>query len=538
MNDSKDQQVGLFSSPMGFWATGWKHNQGPRWLVWLGVFGLCAHALPAIPPPAENSPPQRPNIVILYADDMGYGDFSAQNPDSKILTPHIDRLARQGTRFTDAHSSSGICTPSRYALLHGRYHWRKFHGIVNSFDQPVMDDHRITLAEMLAAEGYRTACLGKWHLGWDWAAIRRAGAEPDGNTGYPANAFDWSQSIKGGPLAHGFDSYFGDDVPNFPPYAWIQDDRLLTAPTTHLNIQHKTAEGQWEARPGPAVKDWDFTAVMPTLTDKAEQWIASQHADKPFFLYFPFTSPHAPIVPTAPFLGSSQANGYGDFMVQTDATVGRVLDALKEHGFADNTLVIMTADNGPEMYAYERLKRFGHRSMGPLRGLKRDLWEGGHRVPFIVRWPGVVPADRVCEGLMGQIDIFATLAAVVGEVPAKDSAEDSLNQLRLWKGQGATARQSLVHNTNPKSYAMRHGDWVLIAAQTGGVSAVPPWFDQAHGYTTNTQPGELYNLREDLAQTRNRYAEEPGKVAELKALLADIQSGPPATGDRIHPAPH
>ena len=472
----------------------------------------------------------RPNVVILYADDMGYGDLSVQNPQSKIPTPHLDRLASEGVRFTDAHSSSGVCTPSRYALLEGRYHWRKFHGIVNSFDQPILDDEKTTLPELLKAKGYKTACIGKWHLGWDWNAIKKPGAtaaKANGKgkaTGFAPGAFDWSKPIPGGPLSHGFDYYFGDDVPNFPPYAWFENDRVITEPTVPLATPKQTAEGSWEARPGPSVKDWDFWAVMPALTDKAVDWIGKQKADEPFFLYFPFTSPHAPIVPTPEFVGKSKAGGFGDFVAQTDDTVGRVLRALKDKGFADNTIVIFSADNGPEHYAYDRAKNFEHRSMGPLRGLKRDIWEGGHRVPFLVRWPGVVPAGKVNDGLISQIDIYATLASVVGAAIPAGSAEDSFNQLALFKGEGASARDTVVHNTNANGYALRHGDWVLIAAKTGAVSKVPEWFDQANGYTANTQPGELYNLREDLAEKHNLHAENPDKVRELTALLEQVRA--------------
>jgi arylsulfatase A len=468
----------------------------------------------------------QPNIVILYADDMGYGDLGVQNPESKIPTPNLDTLASAGMRFTDAHSSSGICTPSRYALLEGRYHWRKFHGIVNSFEQPVLDDEKQTLPEMLKAKGYQTACIGKWHLGWDWKSVRKPGVAA-GSAGkkaaFSSDDFDWSKPIPGGPLSHGFDYYFGDDVPNFPPYAWFENDRVITPPTIKLTTTAPTAEGSWEARPGPSVKDWDFWAVMPTLTKKAEEWIGRQKKDAPFFLYFPFTSPHAPIVPTKEFVGKSKANGYGDFMVQTDDTVGRVLAALDKHGFAENTLVIFSSDNGPERYAYDRIRNSEHRSMGPLRGLKRDIWEGGHRVPFVVRWPGVVPGGKVNDSLISQIDIHATLAAIVGaDIPA-GSAEDSYNQLALIKGEGPSARNTVVHNTNPNGYAMRHGDWVLIDSKSGAVSKVPAWFDEANGYTENSQPGELYNLREDLAQKKNHYAEMPEKVAELKALLAKVR---------------
>jgi arylsulfatase A len=360
-------------------------------------------------------------------------------------------------------------------------------------------------------------------LGWDWNAIKQPGAKPQGKSGYAPTAFDWSRTIPGGPLSHGFDYYFGDDVPNFPPYAWFENDRVMAAPTVAMTTTAPTAEGNWEARPGPAVKDWDFWAVMPELTNKAEQWISQRQEDKPFFLYFPFTSPHAPIVPAKEFVGKSQANGYGDFMMQSDDTVGRVLAALDKHGFAENTLVIFTADNGPEHYAYDRIKNFGHRSMGSLRGLKRDIWEGGHRVPLIVRWPGVVPADKVNDGLISQIDFFATIAAIVGAEIPLGSAEDSHNQLVLIKGEGSSVRDTLVHNTNPNGYALRHGDWVLIDAKTGGVSGVPPWFDEANGYRKNEQPGELYNLRVDLSQKNNLFANMPEKVAELKALLAKVQ---------------
>ena len=474
--------------------------------------------------------PRTPNIVILYADDMGQGDVAAVNPESRIPTPHLDRLVREGTWFSNAHSSSGICSPSRYAMLHGRYHWRKFHGIVNSFGPPVLDAERTTLAELLRGAGYRTACFGKWHLGWEWDAIRRPNGKPPAaakRQGEDPAGFDWSQPIPGGPLDHGFDTYFGDDVPNFPPYAWFEDDRVVTEPTVTLDVKERTAEGNWETRPGPAVKNWDFHAVMPRLTKEAVTWIAEQSPETPFFLYFPFTSPHAPIVPTAEFTGRSRAGGYGDFVAQTDATVGAVLEALAARGVLDDTLVIFTADNGPEAYAYDRFRATGHRSMGPLRGLKRDLWEGGHRVPFVARWPGRVPAGRIEDGLVGQIDLYATIAGFVSaRIPAGTgtavSAEDSIDQRACFTGTGPSARDTLVHNTNPKGYAIRHGDWVLIDAPTGGVSKVPPWYDEANGYTRSTQPGELYNLRDDLAQKHNLYASEPDRVADLRRRLKEL----------------
>ncbi|MFO0936881.1 MAG: arylsulfatase [Gemmataceae bacterium] len=491
-------------------------------LVFVFTIAVTFLPSPGLANPPQKSPPQRPNIVIMLADDMGYGDLAIQNPDSKIPTPHMDRLAQSGMRLTDAHSSSGICTPSRYALLQGRYHWRKFHGIVNPFDPPVLDRDRVTLPSMLKAKGYRTACIGKWHLGWDWNAIKREGAKP-GKGGYTSSDFDWTKRIPGGPLDFGFDSYFGDDVPNFPPYTWFENDRVLTAPTENLNTKVRPKEGSLETRGGPAVKDWDFYAVMPTLTKKAVEWIGQQKADEPFFLYFPFTSPHAPIVPSQENQGKSKANGYGDYVAQTDATVGAVMKALKDRGLDQNTLVIFTSDNGPENYAYARVKNFQHRSMGPLRGVKRDLWEGGHRVPMIASWSNVIPAGKVSDALFSHVDIYATLASVVDSEIAKRSAEDSINQLPLLLERKTVLRESIVHNTQANGYAIRHQNWVLIDAKTGGITGVPKWYDESQGYKANESQGELYNLKDDLAEKNNLYDAKPEKVAELKAMLEAIR---------------
>jgi len=470
-----------------------------------------------------------PNIVLIYADDMGYGDLGANNPDSKIPTPHLDRLAAEGMRFTDAHSSSGICTPSRYAMLTGRHHWRKFHDIVNSFDQPVLDAEELTLPELLRDKGYRTACVGKWHLGWDWNAVKRPGALPnasagDGRKGFAADAFDWSRPIPGGPLDHGFDYYFGDDVPNFPPYAWFENRKVITPPTTTLHLAQKTAEGNWEARPGPSVEGWDFYAVMPRLTERAVSWIKEQSAEKPFFLYFPMTSPHAPIVPSPEFAGKTKVGGYGDFMAQTDASAGAVLAALQEKGFDNNTVVIFSSDNGPETYAYERVRRDGHRSMGGLRGLKRDIWEGGHRVPTVIRWPGVTKPGAVSNALLGQTDLFATLAAIVGSDLPAGQAVDSLNQLDVLTGKSTGVRRTMVHNTFKGAYALRHDNWLLIDAKTGTHSGVPKWFAESERLAEAAQPPLLYNLERDPGQRDNLAATHPEKVEELRGLLKAAQA--------------
>ena len=488
------------------------------------AFAFLALLTSAVGPPCPAG--ELPNVVIIYADDMGYGDLAIQNPEAKIPTPNLDRLAREGRRFTDAHSSSGICTPSRYALLTGRYHWRKFHGIVQSWGGSVFDPDRLTLPEMMRARGYATACIGKWHLGWDWSAIRNPDAERVGagrRKTWPAEAFDWSKPIPDGPTAHGFDYYFGDDVPDFPPYAWIENDRVTEAPTVPYVPDPKPSEGNAEGRPGPMVKGWQQDEVMPTLTRRVVEWLGERAGrEEPFFLYWPWTSPHAPIVPTPEWQGETAVGGYGDFLAQSDHHAGEVLRALDEHGFRENTLVIFSSDNGPEKYAFERVRNHEHRSSGPLRGLKRDVWEGGHRVPFVVRWPGVVPAGTVTDGLMSQIDVMATLAEIIGYDLPPGTAEDSHDQLALWTG-GESARTSIVHNTHAGHYAVRRDGWTLIDAPSGNVSKPPAWFVQAEGYEKSPHPAALYDLRADLGQRENLFAERPGKVAALRELLAETK---------------
>lgn len=457
-----------------------------------------------------------PNIVIVYADDMGYGDLGVQNPASKIPTPNLDRLAREGARFTDAHSSSGICTPSRYALLTGRYHWRQGEGIVGSWGGSWFDPGRLTLAEMLRRQGYRTACIGKWHLGWNWRAIRR----PDVKDINAPDAHDWSKPVPGGPLDHGFDYYFGDDVPNFPPYTWMENNRVLIPPTVPVKPFPEPPEGSPECRPGPMAEGWRLDAVMPRLTEKTVEWIGRQSPDRPFFLFWAWTSPHAPIVPTAEFQGKSQAGPYGDYVHQSDAHLGRVLQALKDRGLEENTLVIFTADNGPERYAYARITKTGHDSRGPLRGIKRDVWEGGHRVPFLLRWPGVVKPGTVNDQLISQVDVMATVAHLV-DFPLPDTAaEDSHDLLPLLRGETETSpRTTIVHRTSGKPWAIRHGDWVYIDSPTGALQEEPEFL----GYMPNPDSAVLTNLKQDFAQRKNLLAEHPEKAGELRALMADIR---------------
>ncbi|QEG43707.1 sulfatase family protein [Roseimaritima ulvae] len=483
-----------------------------------------------LPRPVHAADVAKPNVLILYADDLGFGDLKIYNPDSKIPTPNLDRLARSGVRFTDGHSSSGICTPSRYALLTGRHHWRDFHGIVNAFGGSVFKPERLTLPEMMQANGYKTAAIGKWHLGWDWDAIKKPGSKPIGDgrrAGFPPTAFDWSQPIPDGPLAHGFDSYFGDTVINFPPYCWIENDRVQKAPDVMMDTSKwkPIKEGNWECRPGPMASDWDPYQNIPTTTRRGVEFIKSQQeSDQPFFLYFAFPSPHAPIIPNDRFDGKSNAGPYGDFVVETDDACGQLLQALEDSGQADNTVVIFSADNGPERYAYARDQKFDHWSSAPLRGLKRDIYEGGHHVPMMIRWPGLTRPETVSNALVSQIDIFATLANHLEFSLPPDAAEDSHNLMPLLRGTGETVRTTHIHNTYQNQYAIREGDWLLINAKNGyGSGRNKAWESKHNVPADDQQPVELYNLADDIGQRNNLAAKHPDRVAAMQARLKQIR---------------
>ncbi len=477
---------------------------------------------------------ESPNVLILYADDLGYGDVATQNPRSKIPTPNLDLLAASGLRFTDGHSSSGICSPSRYALLTGRHHWRDFHGIVGPLGGSVFKPERLTLPEMFKSRGYTTAAIGKWHLGWDWNAIRKPLAtskkSETGGAAKPSfsfEAFDWSRRVPDGPLAHGFDSYFGDTVINFPPYGWIENDRLVTAPDSMMDtsLWKKIKEGNWECRPGPMVSGWDPYQNLPTTTKRGVDFILSQQdAAKPWLLYFAFPSPHAPIIPNDEFDGKSEAGPYGDFVYETDDACGKLLRALEESGQAEDTIVIFSADNGPEQYAYARDQKYDHWSAEPFRGLKRDIYEGGHHVPFIIRWPGVTQPASVSPALVSQIDIMATLAAMLDYALPDDAAEDSHNLLPMLRGEVSSVRTTHVHNTNASKWAIRHGDWLLIVGDDGYHSRRNPAWEQKHGYTSdNGGPVELYNLKADIGQRDDVSQAHADKVQELTLLLRKIR---------------
>lgn len=469
----------------------------------------------------------KPNIIIIYADDMGYGDLNCQNPNSKIPTPNLDQLASEGMRFTDAHSSSGICSPSRFALLTGTYHWRRTHRIVGSFGKPMFKDSDVTIANLLKTKGYQTAAIGKWHLGWDWKFNNKPTGE-EMKRGklkkfYKPEDVDWSQPIKGGPIDRGFDYYYGDGTINFPPYAWVENETFVELPKAIMdvnNIGYDIAEGSWEFRPGPKVEGWNPYEVLPTLTKKIVAYIKNQKADKPFFLYMALPSPHAPIIPNDEFKGKSEAGPYGDFMFQTDWVVGQVLKALKEKGLDKNTIVIFSADNGPEKYAFARAEKYNHFSMGDFRGLKRDVWEGGHHVPFIVKWPGQVDAGAVSNKLVSQVDIMSTIDEITGVNIEKNVGSDSKSFLSLLKDENAKDYRNLVvHNTYKGIWGLREGKWLYINKKTGGHSKMTKSFKKLKGYRDFNSDNLLFDMEKDPEQRINLSLQFPDKIANMKILL-------------------
>ncbi|HEV8060642.1 MAG TPA: arylsulfatase [Gemmataceae bacterium] len=463
----------------------------------------------------------KPNIVYILADDLGYGDLGCYNKDSKIPTPNLDRLAKEGMRFTDAHAPSSVCSPSRYALLTGRYAWRSRlqRGVLLPYDPPLIDAGRLTVPALLKQQGYTTACVGKWHLGWDWPK-----PGPDGKR-------DFTQAVRNGPTTRGFDSYFGTDVPNFPPYCFVENDHTFGLPTIPITVGRDGFN-----RAGVMLPGWKLVDILPELEKRGVRTVEeAAKSGKPFFLYMPLTSPHYPIVPTPEFKGRSGAGDYGDFVMQTDAVVGRILDALERTGTAKNTLVIFTSDNGPEVTGevnpgvYDRLKQYDHASMGPLRGAKRDAWEGGHCVPFLARWPGKINPGSVSPALICHLDLMATVAAILGTNLPADAGVDSVNILPVLLGAMPLLplRETVVHHTGGGKFAIRKGPWVLILAPSGddnGRAGEPAWFREQRGYRPHNQPGELFNLAENRKESDNLYAAHPEKVKELTAILADYLS--------------
>ena len=460
---------------------------------------------------------ERPNIVLVLADDLGYGDVSCYNPAAKFKTPHVDRLATQGTRFTDVHTPTSVCTPTRYGILTGRHSWRTKlqRGVLGDYDGPLIAPDRLTLPALLAKHGYRTACVGKWHLGIDWnfaghdLGLFKFGygrGAPKEATAAQLAAWQavFSRPFTGGPVHRGFHSYFGTDVPNIPPYGFIRDDRLTVVPGVMKpagdvsDVGNRTTTGP----AGPMVEGWQFDQIMPALVREAEAVIArGAETRQPFLLYFALTAPHFPVVPSPAFHGKSGVCDLADFIIETDDALGRVMAALERHGLADNTILIFTSDNGPAINSRTPLTGAGHSGSGPLRGKKASIYEGGHRVPFVVRWPGHTPAGAVSDELICQTTFMATCAELLGAVMPENAGEDSCSILPLLRGERPRkpTHPAVIHNPGASLFAIRQDRWKLIAMPDGR--------------------DELYDLTADLGETKNVLAAHPDKAAELTRLL-------------------
>lgn len=461
----------------------------------------------------HSAPASPPNIIFILADDMGYGDPAYAG--GKIATPHLDRIAKEGMQFSDAHTSSAVCTPTRYGILTGRYNWRSplKQGVLDGSSTPLIPQTRMTVANMLQGAGYTNAVIGKWHLGLGWEKLAVSRKASEGQTKGPGWDVDFTAKISGGPLALGFNEDFLIPASlDMPPYVYVRDDKPVGVPTV-------TKAFKVPSRPGPAIADFEAIDVLTDLSREARAFIgrASGNKDKPFFLYMPLTSPHTPLVPSEKWQGKSGMGDYADFMMETDWVVGEVLAELDARGIAENTLLIFTSDNGcSPMAGIPELAEKGHRVNGPLRGHKADIFEGGHRVPFLVRWPERVKAGSKCEETVCTTDFFATAADVAGKEIPETAAEDSFSMVPLLDGKDGFARVHTIHHSINGSFAIRQGKWkLLLCPDSGGWSDPKP-----SKASKGLYPVQLYDLEADLGEQNNLAEKDPERVKAMADLLA------------------
>ncbi len=492
-------------------------------LTW-PLLAACLAWLADAPRSAADAP-RRPNLVYILCDDLGYGDVGRLNPGGKIATPNVDRLAAAGMTFTDAHSGSSVCSPTRYGILTGRYSWRSRlkHGVLGGLSPRLIEQDRLTVAAFLRQQGYHTAAIGKWHLGMDW--VKRQGrdvAELNIESAQQVRNVDFSQPILNGPNSVGFDYYFGISASlDMVPYTFIENDRVTSLPTEDGDFEMMPGK-PGRTRHGPRAPDFDAVDVLPRLTEKAVEYLsqraASARQGQPFFLYLPLNSPHTPTLPAPSWQGKSGLNAYGDFVLQTDASVGRVLETLDQHGLTDNTLVIFTSDNGCSPQAdFAALGQGGHHPSYRFRGHKADIFEGGHRIPFLVRWPGKVRPGTTCGQAICLTDLLATCADILDVPLPGDAGEDSVSILpALLDAAQGSLREAVVHHSINGSFAIRQGPWKLaLCPGSGGWSAPRPGSPAERGLP----PLQLYNLETDVGETTNVQAQHPEIVQRLTALL-------------------
>ncbi|MDX1283873.1 MAG: arylsulfatase [Draconibacterium sp.] len=481
----------------------------------------------------KNEIPDFPNIVYILADDLGYGDVSALNPESKIKTPNIDKISQEGITFTDAHSNSSVCTPTRYGILTGQYCWRSRikKGVLLGYSPTLIEETTPTVAKFLQTQGYTTACVGKWHLGIDFKL--KDGSYHEGQPGVEFTgdlkgfkdweSIDFDQTAKGGPVGAGFDySYILPASLDFQPYMYLENNLAVEAPTAFtegscLDTEIYAISAFW--RPGQMAPSFTFDGVLPTFRKKAIEFIERQKAsDKPFFLYFPMNAPHTPWVPTEEYKGKSAVGEYGDFVQMVDAEVGMLLESLKDNGFEENTIVIFASDNGAK-WEQEFIDEFDHRSNYTFRGMKSDVWEGGHHIPFLVKWPGKIKAGTSSNQTTSLTDFFATVKDIF-HTSSDSKPLDSFSLLSILKGEkNSIERAPVIHHSGGGKFGIRDGDWKMIEGLGSGGFSEPKWPKPKPG----DPEGQLYNLKTDPQEKENLYFDNPKKVEELKAKLKEIR---------------
>ena len=460
----------------------------------------------------------KPNIVFVLADDLGYGDVQALNARSKVPTPHLNRLARQGMTFTDAHSPSAVCTPTRYGALTGRYCWRSRlkRGVLNGYSAPLLEPGRLTVAGMLRANSYHTSVVGKWHLGLGF----QKGAD---------GQIDYAKPVTDGPNDHSFDDSF--IIPaslDFPPYVYIENGRVIELPS----IDQPAVKFPGFLRRGPRQPGLEMDDCLDDLTRRAAAVIRERaRKEPPFFLYFPLTAPHKPVQPHPRFIGKSGLGLYGDFVMQVDWTVGQVMQSIDSAGIGKNTLLIFTSDNGSFMrrlgpeekedhVSDETIQAYNethHTANGELRGTKADVWEAGHRVPFFARWPGVIAAGSTCDKPTAHVDLSATCAEIAGAKLPDDAAEDSFSWLPLFRGgDWAKPRAPVINHSAAGMFALRSGKWKLIAGNGSGGREAPKG-------KPFQKPFMLFDLQADVGEQNDLAKAKPKLVERLTAQLEAIR---------------
>lgn len=456
-----------------------------------------------------------PHVILILADDMGYGDVSILNENAGFRTVNLDRLAENGAIFTNAHSSSAVCTPTRYGILTGRYAWRTSlkSGVLTGYSPPLIPEDQPTLPGLLKRAGYVTAFIGKWHLGWDWSFV-----DPE-NVSFRMDAtpeVDFTQPVRNGPTSRGFDYSFGiSGSLDMPPYVYVENDIPTMVPTR--STVSTDFKGFW--RKGPTSEDFDHARVLQDITDKATRFITENaRREEPFFLYFALPAPHTPILPTAQFIGKSNTNFYGDFVLQVDDVVGQIMAVLEREQIAGKTLVLFTADNGCSPRAgFDELLQAGHNPNYHFRGSKADIYEGGHRVPFIAHLPGTIPPGLTSTALVSTTDLVATCADLTGTELGPGEGVDSFSFWSQLMGESpAESRQAVVLHSIDGRFAIRQGDWKLILWPGSGGWSSPRTGEELAGLP----PCQLYHLGTDPGERNNLCEEHPDRVNELRELLS------------------